>query len=82
VKSPAIAERRGTDEVIETRYKQAEQPLWRRAASAENVGGVGTLLGAAELAMHGMPAVAAVVIATGFGATSWFQAKIEKHRKG
>jgi hypothetical protein len=62
--------------------KREEQTRWRRAASAENVGAVGTLLGAADLAMHGMPGLAVALGATAIGVVSWGQAKIEKRGKG
>jgi uncharacterized coiled-coil protein SlyX len=62
--------------------KREEQTRWRRAASAENVGAGGTLLGAADLAMHGMPGLAVALGATAIGVVSWGQAKIEKRGKG
>jgi hypothetical protein len=62
--------------------KREEQTRWRRVASAENVGAAGTLLGAADLAMHGVPGLAVALGATAIGVASWGQAKIEKRRKG
>jgi hypothetical protein len=75
----SLDSREGTDQGIGA--IEAEHARWRRAASAENVGAVSTLLGAADMAMHGMPAVAVALGATAIGVASWAQAKIEKHRK-
>jgi len=75
-----LGERISTDQRADT--KREEQTRWRRAASAENVGAVSTVLGAADIAMHGMPGVAVALGATAIGVASWGQAKIEKHRKG
>jgi uncharacterized coiled-coil protein SlyX len=74
------ADRKRTDQRADA--NDAEPAWWRRAGSAENVGAVGTLLGAADLAMHGMPGVAVALGATAIGVASWGQVKIEKHRKG
>jgi hypothetical protein len=75
-----LSERIATDQRADT--KDDVRAWWRRTASAENVGAVSTLLGAADLAMHGVPGLAVALGATAIGVASWGQAKIEKHRKG
>jgi hypothetical protein len=72
--------RGGSDERIGT--TEVEETRWRRVTSAENVGAVSTLLGAADMAMHGVPGLAVALGATVIGAASWGQAKLEKHQKG
>jgi hypothetical protein len=62
--------------------KREEQTRWRRAASAENVGAVGTLLGVADLAMHGMPGLAVALGATAIGVVSRGQAKSRSVGRG
>jgi hypothetical protein len=79
-KRPSITERKGTDQEADT--SDVVRAWWRRAPSAEDVGAVSTVLGAADLAMHGMPGITVAVGATIIGGASWAQAKIEKHRKG
>jgi hypothetical protein len=81
LKSPTIEGRKGTEQGADA--ADAEQPLWRRTASAENVGAVGTVLSAAGLFLPGASGLAFGLGAAAIGGFSLVQAKLEKkHGKG
>jgi hypothetical protein len=77
----SVDERDETDQDIDA--TEAEQPRWRRAASSENVGAVGAVLGAGGLFTPGTAGLAFGLGAAAIGGVSLVQAKFEKmHRKG
>jgi len=82
--SPTIAERKASDQGSDT--SDAERAWWRRAASSENVGLAGGLVGAAQtmadFTMNATPEGIVTLGATALGLASAMMARAEKKRKG